>query len=469
MIRLGVRARFAAIAAALVLVISSLVGAGGYLALRGSLLSRAQHEANQQAGQLAALVDVGGGGGDQANQVDINDSSLTQGFTRGGLLVAVLRPDGTVVQATRGAPSPPAALRDRCLRDGRGTTRLDRPAIALACARVGPAAQPLGTVTVGAPLSDARRTLARLAQALVIGVAVGTLLAALLARLVAQRALRPARQIAQTAESIRSGQLDRRIEYRGPRDELGTLADVLDACFSELEQAIERQRRFVGDASHELRTPVAAIRAHVELLRGWASQTPGAREEALASLDQASRSASRLVADLLYLAQLDRLPPSPRAPALLDEILVDAVRETQPVRPQVPIRIARLDETPVTADELRLRQLLVNLLANAVRVTPDGGEISVELAARDGRAALSIADQGPGIAPDQLDRIFERFYTPEPRQAGSAGLGLAIAREIAHRHGGELTADNRPGGGAVFRVTLPLTAAPTQTPSRVAR
>jgi signal transduction histidine kinase len=458
-IALGLRTRFALLAAALVLVIASLVGAGGYLALRESLFAREEREARDQARQLATLVDVpDGAAGGQANQVDLTDTSLTHGFTRGGLRAVITRSDGRFVQATPGAVPPPRAVLGRCLRAGTAAARIDRPPAVLACARVGPAAGAVGTVTVAASLEEAQRALTRLARALAIGLAAGAVLAASLARVVAQRALRPARQIAQTADSIRSGDLGRRIRYAGPRDELGRLADLLDASFAELEQAAERQRRFVADASHELRTPVATIRAHVELLRGWASDDPVAREQALASLDQAGRTAGRLVEDLLFLAQLDRLPPSPRAPTRLDQVVVDAVRETQPLRPQVAIRVTRLDEAALLGDEQRLRQLLVNLFANGQRVTPDGGEVTVGLAVDGAGAEVVVADEGPGIAPDQLELIFERFHTADARQAGGAGLGLAIAREIAHRHGGELRAANRAAGGAVFRLTLPLSS-----------
>jgi two-component system OmpR family sensor kinase len=315
---------------------------------------------------------------------------------------------------------------------------------------------------VAAPLRDARHALAQLAQALAVGVAAGTLLAAALARAVAHRALRPARDIARAATSIRAGDLARRIDYRGPRDELGELADVLDSSFAELEQAVERQRRFVADASHELRTPMATIQAHVELLRGWAGETPAARDSALAALDQASRAASRLGADLLYLAQLDRLPPPPRVTTQLDQAVVDAVREAQPLRPAVPIRIARLDEARLAGDDLALHQLLVNLLANALRVSPGTAEVTVELAADDRHATVTVGDRGPGIPPDQLERIFERFYTTAPRRSGSSGLGLAIAREIARRHDGDVHATNRADGGALFRLDLPLHEALTE-------
>jgi len=465
MIRLGIRARFALLAAALVLAIAALVGAGGYLALRQSLLSRAQREAADQARQLVALIDVGGEGGgerQQANQVDLHDPSLTGGFTRGGLLVSVVRADGSRIQASRGAPPLPPGTRRSCMRTGRAQARTTRPPLALACARVGPARRPAALIAVGAPLTDAHHALARLAQALALGVLAGTLLAAALARALAQRALRPARQIAHTAASIQAGDLTQRIDYQGPRDELGELADILDACFAELEQAVERQRRFVADASHELRTPLATIQAHAELLHGWAAETPAARERALAALDQASRAASRLGADLLYLAQLDRLPPPPRLPTQLDQTVVDAVREAQPLRPDVPIRITRLDETRLAADELALRQLLVNLLSNALRESPATAEVTIELATADQHATITVNDRGPGIPPDQLERIFERFYTTTPRRSGSTGLGLAIAREIARRHDGDVHATNRPGGGATFQLELPTHEALTE-------
>jgi signal transduction histidine kinase len=458
---LGLRARFALLTAALVLIIAALVGTGGYLALRHSLLSRAQHDAADQARQLAGLVDVGAeGGAGQDNQVDLHDPSLTGGFTRGGLLVDVVRPDGTRVQASPGAPPLLPRTVQTCLRTGSARAGVAEPPLAVACQRVGRARQPVALIAVATPLADAHHALARLSQALAVGVAVGTLLAAALARALAQRALRPAREIAETATSIQAGALDQRIHYRGPRDELGQLADVLDACFAELESSVERQGRFVAEASHELRTPLATIRAHVDLLQGWATSSPTEREHALAALDGATRAAGRLSADLLYLARLGRLPPTPHRPTQLDQVLVDAVRDTEPLRPDVPIRIPRLDEARMPADELALRQLLVNVLANAVRVSPADAEVTVELEADTGYARVTISDRGPGIPPDHLERIFERFYTTAP--SGGTGLGLAIAREIAHRHEGSLEAFNRPDGGAGFQLQLTLYEALTE-------
>jgi two-component system, OmpR family, sensor kinase len=279
-------------------------------------------------------------------------------------------------------------------------------------------------------------------------VLVGGLLAGVLALLLARRATQPIAQIARTAEAIRSGERPfQRIDYRG-RDELGALAAVLDASFAELEDSLERQRRFGADASHELRTPIAAIRANIELLRGWAATQRAARETALASLDQASRRAARLVEDLLYLATLEHEPIRARAPVRLDDVVLGVVREAAGLRSDVAIRIAKLDEATAHGDSLALQQLLLNLVDNALSASPTGGKVRVALAAGDDHATITVTDSGPGIPPSELTRIFDRFYskrTGAGRGTG-AGLGLAIARAIATEHDGRLVARNEPAG-----------------------
>jgi two-component system sensor histidine kinase MprB len=297
-----------------------------------------------------------------------------------------------------------------------------------------------------------------LATALVIAIVAGVLVAIGLAFAAAHRALQPARRMAQTAAAIRSGDLSERISYEGPMDELGKLAAELDACFAELEAAMERQRRFVADASHQLKTPIAAMRANAEFLKGWARTTPAARHAALDSLETASRGAGRVVGDLLYLADLERQPRRASAAVRLDQVLVNALREAQALRTAIPIRIERIDEAEVHGDELRLQQLLVNVLDNALRVSPAGEEVKTTLEASNGTVSVTIADRGPGIELERMERIFERFYSgghDGGANESGAGLGLPIARSIAREHGGDLTAGNRDGGGAVFRLELP--------------
>jgi signal transduction histidine kinase len=462
MSRLTLRGRFVVLAALLVLVVGSGVGAAGYLTLRHALFAQAARQAREQARQLGGLIDVPAAGQEQqGNRVDISDPALTHEFTRPGVLVRIERGDGRLVQRTPSARGVrlPIAMRDRCGAIGAAAGRLASPALAVACRRViGPQRS---FIVVGVPLRDALSLLATLRTALVAGLVVGVVLAGALATALARRVLRPARSIAAAAESIREGNLGRRIGYHGPRDELGPLAEVLDGCFAELEDAVERQRRFVADASHELKTPIAAIRAHAELLRGWAGLEPDAREAALRSLEQGARRASRLLADLVYLARLDREPPARHVPVRLDQVALDVVREAQPLRPDVAIRIERLDEAEVQGDELRLQQLLLNLLDNALRVSPSGSDVSVAVERGAARACVRVSDTGPGVSPELAGRIFDRFFSHVPPDGGAnggAGLGLAIARKIAEDHGGSLSASAAEGGGAVFTAALPPAA-----------
>ncbi len=475
-VRPGVRSRFALLAAGLALVISCLVGLFGYLALKGSLVGQAEREARDQARQLRSLIDTGvreahGSRADQGgNLVSIADRSLTREFTAAGMLVSVFRPDGSLIQSSPRGPAPTLSpsLRSSCLAAGEASAHAASPPLAVDCVRVGSVRAPRGLVTVGAPLSPAQQSLADLARALAIGIGGGVVLALALSYLAAHRALRPARRIAEAAEAIRSGDLARRIGFEGRRDELGRLADELDSCFAELEGAVERQRRFIADASHQLKTPIAAMRANVELLRSWAATSPAARRAALTSLDAAFRGAARVVADLLYLAGLERRPAATTAPVHLDEVVVNAVREAQALRPEVPIEVDRLDEADAMGDELRLQQLLVNLLDNALGVSPDGAAVNVSLEATAGTARVTVSDRGQGIPPDELERIFERFHRANGSRGavgGGTGLGLAIARSIAREHGGEVFAHNREGGGAAFVLELPAhRLLPTRSP-----
>lgn len=457
---MGLRARFVLLAIGLVLAVGAIVGATAYTALRRSLHAQATDRAAGQASRLAGLVDVPGEN-DQGNRVDLTDRALSQDFPAAGLLVEV---DGTDDRPVQSAPAGlrlalPAAARARCRTRGAATGLLQRPSVAFACRRLGGPARRVGSVVVGAPLRSADRALATLRRALILGLAAGTLVAILLALALAHRVLRPARHIAAAARSIREGDRSRRIAYAGPQDELGTLAAELDACFAELDEALRRQRDFVADASHELKTPVAAIRAHVELLRGWAAADPAARARALEALDRATRRAGRLVADLAVLAELDGHLTTAPGPVELDQVLVDVARECGPLREDVTVRVTRLDEAVVLGDVVRLQQLLINLLDNALRVSPSGGEVRVALTRDDQEATVTVEDDGPGIPAELLPHVFDRFVSADRRRrrrdAGS-GLGLAIAMAIARSHDGRLEAANGPGGGARLRFTVPV-------------
>ncbi|HEV3129737.1 MAG TPA: HAMP domain-containing sensor histidine kinase [Solirubrobacteraceae bacterium] len=453
---LPLRLRFALLAALLVLLVASTVGLAAYLSFRSSVLNRAASTAQTEATRLVGLVE--GGGRADGQLVDIADTSLTRQLSSPGQRIEVDRPNGAVVQSSSQAMGLTAAFKAQCLGTGHAQTRLSPPPLLVVCARVGPAGASVGTIAVGVPLKDSLASLSTLRMTLVLGVLGGVALAALLSLLLARRALRPLKRIAAAAETIRAGDLTRRIGYSG-HDEVGQLANVLDACFTELEQSIERQRRFAADASHELKTPIAAIRANVEVLRGWASAEPAAREATLESLDQAARRASRLVADLLALERIDREPQSLHTRVRLDAVVLGAVRDASALRHGAAVRVGQLDDAILDAgDPIGLHQVVLNVIANALEVSPHGNEVVVSLVTTDAYARVTVSDAGPGIAGDDLEKIFERFYTKRVgrgSQAG-AGLGLAIARAIAEEHGGDLTARNNPGRGASFVLRLPL-------------
>jgi two-component system OmpR family sensor kinase len=227
-------------------------------------------------------------------------------------------------------------------------------------------------------------------------------------------------------------------------------------------------RRFIADASHELRTPLTSIRGFAELYRQGAARDEADVSRFMGRIESESARMGLLVEDLLLLARLDQERPLARAPVDLLALAGDAVHDTRVVAPDRTVRleVGRTDPPPVVlGDEARLRQVLGNLLTNAVRHTPAGTPVTVTVAtgpgARSGAPAvtLTVADEGPGLAPDAAARVFERFYRADPsrnRRDGGSGLGLAIVAALVAGHGGFVDVTTAPGAGACFRVELPL-------------
>jgi len=277
----------------------------------------------------------------------------------------------------------------------------------------------------------------------------------------AGRALGPIDRITRTAQAIGAGNLQGRLGLAPRADEVGRLAATFDGMLDRLEHAFAQQRQFVADASHELRTPLAIIRSDLDILRRR-PRAVAAHEEFEQGLDEEIRRLSALVEDLLTLARAD----SGQAELAREFVYLDALVAT------VAVRVGRLAEAkgvalglcverdvPLIGDPARLHQLALNLLGNAVKYTPAGGVVQVIVAARDGAACLEVADTGVGIPPEDLSRVFDRFYRADEartRSAGGAGLGLAIARWCAEAHGGHIAVRSRLGVGSVFTVSLPL-------------
>ncbi|MFE0042104.1 sensor histidine kinase [Streptomyces albireticuli] len=277
-------------------------------------------------------------------------------------------------------------------------------------------------------------------------------LAAAIAWAVTGLALRPVTTIRTELAAVTASALDRRVPEPAGGDEVALLARTVNATLDRLEQAVGRQRQFVADASHELRNPVAAVRSQLEVALA-APGGPG-REAVRAALDDTVRLQG-VAADLLLLARLDaRVPAAPGEP--VDLALLAAEEAAR--RPGARVRVVAEADAPVPLRGRagQLERLAANLVDNAVRHA--ASRVTVRAYARDGSAVLEVADDGPGIPAGERERVFERFVrldAARDRERGGSGLGLAIAREIAHAHGGTLTASAAPGGGALLVARLP--------------
>jgi two-component system, OmpR family, sensor kinase len=272
--------------------------------------------------------------------------------------------------------------------------------------------------------------------------------------------LRPLSRIEQTAAAITAGDLSQRVEHADPQTEVGRVGSALNTMLDRIETSDRRLRRFIADASHELRTPLAAVRAYAELFGRGAATRPEDLARSMSGITREAERMSMLVDDLLLLARLDEGRPLERNPVDLAEVVEQAVDAARVVEPQRPIELSTEPAT-VTGDEVRLRQVLDNLLANARAHTPAGTPVSVHLRRVEGRSELTVADRGPGLSEEQAARVFERFYRADSsrtRARGGAGLGLSIVVAVTDAHDGTAEVRRTPGGGATFVITLPLSA-----------
>jgi two-component system, OmpR family, sensor kinase len=325
------------------------------------------------------------------------------------------------------------------------------------------------TVIIAIPLTDVQATLDNLLLFEGLISAAVLLALALFAWSVIGVGLRPLERMGSTAKAIAAGDLSRRVEPATPRTEIGRLGLALNGMLSQIEMAFaertrseQRLRRFLADASHELRTPLTSIRGYAELLRRGAAQT--AEDSALARrrIEAEAIRMSVMVDDLLLLARLDQGRPLDQAPVDLQQIAHDACADARAVAPSRAITLWAREAVVVRGDELRLRQVVANLVSNAIVHTPTGTPIEVTVTSNGERAALSVTDHGPGLKGEETGRVFEPFYRADPgrsRDRGGSGLGLSIVAAVVTAHGGVVQVLETPGGGATFRVELPRAGA----------
>ncbi len=274
---------------------------------------------------------------------------------------------------------------------------------------------------------------------------------------IASRAMRPIQDISATAVRISAGDLSQRISTSETESELGQLAGVLNATFARLDAAFAQQQQFTSDAAHELRTPVSVLLTQTQ---GTLNRERSAAEyrETLEACQRAAQRMRRLIESLLALARLDAGQETmKRLPFDLSASVRDCVESLQPLANERDVKIhCDLTATECVGDSERLGQVVTNLLTNAIQNNQPGGEVRVTLEARDGVTALAVADNGVGISPADLPRVFERFYrADQSRSTGGSGLGLSISKAIVEAHGGTIEVTSEVGKGAAFTVRLP--------------
>lgn len=459
---MSIRTRLALIYTGLLAAALVAFGAGVFLILRSELI---------RSFDAALLANAEHAGGAFAQDVDAtgvlhpSDRLVAQFASTGGRVV-VMGPDGSVLGDSGDADVEPIPLtgedlaaakrHEHAVHDVTTADDMFRMTVEPVLSSGG---QLVGYVAWADSTGSLRNVLETVRNALVLGgmIIVGLALAGGL--VLARRALAPIADVTDTARAIAlSGDFGARVEAGRPGDEVGDLAIAFNEMLEALEQNHQALQRFLGDASHQLRTPLTTIRASIDLARR-ADIPQNERQAILADAREEAERMGRLIGDLLSLARAESGARLQFAPVELDAVLVESVRRQAKASSDVRMTVSHVEPAVVDGDRDRLSELFGILLDNAARYTPGGGTVTAGIHTRDGRAVVRIEDTGIGLGEADRDRLFERLYrgkrAREMRPSGT-GLGLAIARWIVDSHAGLIGLDDRAGGGTIATVELPL-------------
>lgn len=441
---------------------------GGFLVvrLRTDLVRGVDQGLDTRAAQIALGLNQGCEGEFQ----DASAESLV-GLPQGESGAQLVSPTGSILEFT-GDP-----LARRPLLTSGQVKRLFNGENVRATVATGPDAEPFrvfgvrlepGTcsaaVVVATSLDDVNRSVHRLLVLLLVAGPAALLAAGVGGWVLARRALRPVARMTREARDLGVAHLDERIDVPRTADELQRLATTLNEMLDRLQRGVDEKRRFVADASHELRTPLAVMSSELDVSLRSSDLDPSSREVLSSAREEVARM-NRIVENLLTLARIDEGGIELLRESLgLRDAVESATSSLGPLIEEKAIRVdIRGDDLTVDADRARLDQVLVNLIGNAVKFSPRGGEVTISIEAEDGMATCRVVDAGPGIAASVLPHVFDRFFRGDearPRRDGGSGLGLAICREVVAAHGGRLWVESREGSGSAFTFTLPKTSAP---------
>lgn len=440
---MGIRARITLAAASVVAVALVLGAAVFWTVLRASLLEGLQASAEQDAAALASQVEAGGAAalGDLG---ELDDDRI----------VLVVDAGGAIVAASEDAPRTAAGLRDGA------SLRVDDETYVLAREEAEADDDRESTVVVGRSTEPVDDTLSTVAQLLAVSVPLLAGLVALTTWIVVGRALAPVERMRRQVDAVTATTLAERLDEPATGDEISRLAGTLNGMLGRLESAQAAQRRFISDASHELKSPLATLRQYAELARAHPERVDQ-QELGEVVLGEGERL-ERLVQAMLVLARADEgvLRPE-RVDVDLDDLLLAEAARVRGAG-AIAVDTTRVQATRVRGDAALLAQLARNLVDNAARHARTGIALAVAPAADGaGSAVITVDDDGDGIPPAERDRVFDRFVRLDDaraRDTGGSGLGLSIVREIAHAHGGAVRVEDAPSGGARLRVELPAAA-----------
>jgi heavy metal sensor kinase len=442
-----------------------LVGAMVFSRVQTSVLSGIDRELQQKGDQIVRLVSLSTG-----SEVIIKPiGKIVTSFYEQGLFIQVRDDSRRVVlrspnlsQTTIELPEP---FYQQAMHGGAGfyNVSFNHPNdVRVYFAPIQVDGETVGIVQVGRVLTPTAEVLVQLSNNLMLLFAIALALAAGVGYWLTGVALQPINEATATALAItRTGNLKRRVPIHKQRsDEIGALINTFNEMLDRLEELFEKQRRFTGDISHELRSPLTTILGNLSLLRRAKNLPPEEREEMLDEMYSEAERMHRLISDLMLLSQADSGLSINRAPVELDTLLLEAYRMARRrAGDRLAIRLLHEDQAMVMGDADRLRQVLDNLINNAIRYTPAGGRIELSLHCTGDEAVITVADTGQGIAPEDLPHIFDRFYRADKartRADGGTGLGLSIVKWIVDAHNGRIEVESAPGKGSAFRIHLPV-------------
>ena len=455
------QAQLLAMLAMLLVVAFTAFGLAQYDALRRAILSEVDRTLLVRAQSLVREVQfLGGDRLDPAHLDELHLAEPLESAQAPEIFAQIFNAEGQVVAASDNL--------DRLtlpLPAGSGTRFYDHTLargqpLRLMAAPVLTGDRPIGVVVVGQSLGLASQSMGQAVWRMVAVGAVALLVTLLLSGLLVSWGLTPLKRMADTAaEIVDTGDVSRRVPLTGPVNEISKVAESFNAVVARVEQQLEAQRRLLADTSHELGNPLTVLRTDLSLLAH--DLDPETRAETVAEADKEAERMGRLLDELLQLSAVGvDAPPPPDDPVKLDNLAEDVVTRLRPLAGSRSLRLEAPTPLCVRGSADQLGQVLSNLLENAIRHTAADGEIVVKVVREGGRVRVSVADNGIGISAEHLPHIFERFYRVDrarSRASGGAGLGLAIARMIAQRHGGTLTAQSIPEKGSTFTMELPET------------